>query len=183
MLVKCPYCEIKSPIEEWIFKIDRLFVINFKGIKENSHTFDYAKCPICLEEVGVDLGAYMNSQRINLEDVKNQIESYHIDVENKVFYCKNCGSWRNLCDIQLVGKSKSGNKEIIDIDDVFIGNIKLNSFLLEKVKCLCCKTEIPIEPFEIKFSLNEDELTKIFKVLNEKTKEALRQEGRIEWNI
>ncbi len=178
MLVKCPYCKIESPIEQWYFKVDRPLFIKQKnqieGIKNIEYNFDYTVCPVCLRKISVDLSSYINSNLVNLEDIKTQIENYFTIAEDMGCYCETCNCWNYFYDFLLIGKDKLGNKKSVEVEDVFMSLTKSESFLLEKVRCIHCGNEISVEPFEIKFPLDDRSLSEIFNILNKKTKEILK---------
>jgi len=178
MLIKCPYCEFESVLDNWKIYLSKVCRIFNEQEVSLSYVCDWVKCPVCKNfvefEADKELILSLNKKSVEQDIVKlkNAIESKEVDPDVKVIYCKGCNLWREFAYFKLLGIAKNESTKKVEIEsEVFVKNeleIKPDKVIINKAKCVCCGNEIVIEPVEVSYPLSDDDKLKVFYSLKEK---------------
>ena len=178
MLIKCPYCEFESVLDNWKIYLSKICRIFNEQEVNLSYLCDWVRCPVCktLIEFEADKELILNLNKKNIKQdvikLKNAIESIEVHPDIKMIYCKGCNLWRELDYFKLLGIVKGESVKKIEIESDYLVEdefkTKTNRVIINKAKCICCGNEIVIEPIEVGYPLSDDDKLKVFYSLKEK---------------
>ena len=183
MLIKCPYCEFESVLDNWKIYLSRVCRIFNEQMVSLSYLCDWVKCPVCKnfvefkpdEELILDLDG--RNLKHYIVKLKNAIENKKVDPDVKMVYCKGCSSWKEFVYFKLIGIAKDESVKKVEIEnEVFMRSkleMKTDKVIINKAKCICCSNEIVIEPVEVSYPLSDDDKLKIFHSLKEKVADKI----------
>ena len=178
MLIKCPYCEFESVLDNWKIYLSRVCRIFNEQMVSLSYLCDWVKCPVCKnfvefkpdEELILDLDG--RNLKHYIVKLKNAIENKKVDPDVKMVYCKGCSSWKEFVYFKLIGITKDESVKKVEIEnEVFMRSkleMRADKVIINKAKCICCGNEIVIEPVEVSYPLSDDDKLKVFYSLKEK---------------
>ena len=178
MLIKCPYCEFESVLDNWKIYLSKICRIFNEQRVSLSYLCDWVKCPVCKTfiefEANKELMLSLDKERIkqDITKLKNAIENKEVDPDVKMLYCKGCSLWREFVCFKLIGITQNEDASRIEIESDYFEEgeleIKPSRIIINKVKCVYCAKEIAIEPVIVNYPLTNDDKLKIFYLLKEK---------------
>ena len=157
-LVKCPYCDTESSIRTWNIDIELGSSINGNRLEIEYFILD-VECPVCGDYIDV-----RNVERIPIDNIirlKEVIESYNVDVDEKKAKCPFCGKWNDFYDWDFKGIVSNLNIEVSNRAEILVDYNKAQEIFITTATCTECNHELQIDNIKVHVPITDEDIIRL----------------------